>query len=125
MQPLKSPESLHPPTTADIGSVSASVIELAVLVDAIPPEYREDVLLAALWRGTNKMFQESYMVTSLRNQLCDCLLEKTSTLHDLGMLRQLKHSIVEHKVRPFTTANDMEQIVIAIEGLLNCLAEAL
>ena len=125
MQSPHAKKTFRTRTTADLTNVSAPVAELSVLIDTIPPEYREDVLQAALRIGTNKTFQESYMVTSLRSQLCDCLLEKTGTLHDLKMLYQLDRSILERALSRLTTADDIEQIMIAIESLLNYLANEL
>ena len=125
MQPQKIQEPFQNPTIADWSGVTAPVAELAVLIDAIPSEYRDDVLLAALWLGTNKTFQESYMVGSLRSQLCECLMEKTGTLHDFRTIRQFDRSVVERQLRPLRAAGNMDQIAIAIEALLAFLADAL
>ena len=78
---------------------SAQVADLAVLIDAIPPEYREDVLLSVLWLGTSNVFQESYLVSSIRNQLCDCLMDRTGTLHDLTNVRQLARCLYSSSSR--------------------------
>ena len=123
------PPNNHKPldaTSATVGATdSAQVAELALLLDAIPPEYREDVLLSVLWLGTSNVFQESYLVSSVRNQLCDCLMEKTGTLHDLKDVRQLAHAAIHRRLDAFTTATDLEQITLAIHSLLKFLADAL
>lgn len=113
------------PTIPDFGGVTAPVAELALLVDAIPPEYREDILLAALWLGTNKIFQESYMVGSLRSQLSECLLEETGTLHDFAAIQQFDPSVIERQLRPFAEAENPAQIMLAIHGLLSFLVNVL
>lgn len=113
------------PATDSQASVSAPVAELAILIDAIPAEYRDDVLRAALWLGTNRAFQESYMVASLRSQLCDCLLEKTGTLHDLRTLRQCNLPNLERRLNQFTEGDGIEQIAVAIERLLSHLVDVL
>ena len=122
MQPPNNHETLHNTAAAVDATDSIQVTELAVLLDAIPPEYREDVLLAALWLGTNQTFQESYMVTSLRNQLCDCLMEWTSTLQNLKILRHPDRATLQRRLNQFTKARDMGQITFAIENLLEYLA---
>lgn len=104
---------------------SAQVADLAVLIDAIPPEYREDVLLSVLWLGTSNVFQESYLVSSIRNQLCDCLMDRTGTLHDLTNVRQLARASIHRQVDSFTAATDLEQIALATHNLLDFLADAL
>lgn len=125
MHPEKDKEPLHTATANAATTDSIQVAELALLIDAMPPEYREDVLLSVLWLGTSNVFQESYLVSSIRNQLCDCLMEKTGTLHDLKDVRQLAHAAIHRRLDAFTTATDLEQITLAIHSLLKFLADAL
>lgn len=118
-------EPLDATTLTVVATDSAQVVELTVLVDAIPPEYREDVLLAALWLGANTAFQESYIVASLRAQLSDCLMEHTGTVHDFRTMPQLDYSMIERQLSPFARAECLEEISLAICRLLRFLVDVL
>jgi hypothetical protein len=114
-------------TTASATSTAGSVqvAELAFLIDAMPPEFREEVLLSVLWLGTSNVFQESYLVSSIRNQLADCLIERTGTLHDLRAIDQLALVSIRRQLTAFTAASEITQIIVAIHTLLDLLVDAL
>jgi hypothetical protein len=106
-------------------AASPQVAELATLIDAMPSEYREDVLLAALRLGASTGFKESYLVSSTRDQLSDCLFEKTGTIHAFTALRAHDPSVIHRRLNIFTAAQDLTQVTHALCDLLAFLIDVL
>ena len=123
------PSGIHKPLSniCSMPSPAASpqVAELAAMIDAMPSEYREDVLLAALRLAAIAVFQESYLVNSIRDQLSDCLFEKTGTIHDFTALRSHDPSVIHCRLNIFATAEGVTQVTHALCGLLEFLADVL
>lgn len=111
------------PDSCMSGSVELS--ELALLIDAIPREYREDVLLAVLYLAESDILAQSHFVGLYRERLQDCLVEKTGTIHDLSALRQLGRIAIQRRLSLFKSAEDPAQVTVALCGLLDFLINAL
>lgn len=104
---------------------SQQVAELALLIDALPTEYREDVLLAALQAGTDEFLQKSHFVGLYREGLRDCLAAMTGTICDFKRLRQFDLAAIRRRISPFETAADPAKVTIALTELLGFLIESL
>jgi hypothetical protein len=99
--------------------------EFALLLDAIPTEFREEIILAVLHLQSDQTFQESYLVNLSRQQLSDCLLEKTGSLPDLASLKSLDPLSVKRQLHPLIEAKDPAQVAIALSRFLDFLANVL
>lgn len=98
--------------------------ELALLIDAIPAEYRVDVLRAALRLDPNDSLEASYLVGTYRTRLCDCLTLRTATVVDPRRFRRLDQRAVENRLVPFAMAEDPAEVALALDKLMNLLATA-
>jgi len=125
MQPPRIQKPCHSPELMVAAAGSSQLTDLALYIDAIPSEHREDVLLAVLRLATNKPLEQSYFVGSLRELLSDCFFQRTGTIHDLSMLRRLDRVGTERRLNLFTTAADPAQVTLALCGLLDFLIDAL
>ena len=104
---------------------SQQVSELALLIDAIPVEYREDVLLAVLQVGTDDVLQKSHFVSLCRERLRECLAARTGTICNFKKLRQFDLTAVRQRIGALATAADPAEAMIALSELLRFLIEAL
>jgi hypothetical protein len=125
MQPREIPSSCPSRKPLPEASTSSQVSELAQLIDAIPSEYREDLLLAALRLSKSGVLTESYLVGVCREQLFDCLMQRTATMYDFAGLRQLDRNTIERQLHPFAVASDPAQVTIALCALLDFLIDVL
>ena len=105
-----SSKSFLPREYANETDIPSQIAELAMLIDAMPSEYRGDVLLAALRLSTSEVLIQSYLVSLCREQLSDCLMQETATVCDFSSLRQLDHNSIERatatvcgRLRPSTS----------------------
>jgi len=102
----------------------SGLAELALLVDAIPAEYRVDVLRAALRLDPTGSFETSYLVGTYRARLCDCLMLRTATVIDPRRFRRLDPRRIEARLATFAVAEDPAEVALALDRLMDLLATA-
>ena len=115
----------NPPNSDSLTSGALEVSELALLIDAIPLEYREDVLLAVLYLAENDSLEQSHFVSLYRERLQDCLLGMTGTSPNLQALRQSDRAAIRRRLTPLATAEDPAQVTVALCRLLDFLNDTI
>jgi len=115
----------HPSFTIDTANQKAVLAGLALLIDAIPAQFREDILRAALRVEPSNGFDESYLVGMVRTQLYDCLVEQTGELVSLAVFQSLNAAMLSRWLTPFSTAADPAEMTLALLDLLAFLVNTL
>ena len=103
---------------------SSPLAELALLIDAIPAEFRSEVLRAALRLEPSSDIETSSFVGLYRTILYDILTRRTETVIDLRRFRRLDSRSVERRLALFACAEDPAQVTLALCELIGFLARS-
>lgn len=95
--------------------------ELAMFIDAIPAEFREEILLAVFHLHSDRGFSESYFVDFVRTLFRACIAERISDTESHVSLQGVDYSTVRRGLSPFATAEDPVQVASALNALMNLL----
>jgi len=94
------------------------------LIDAIPAEFRSEVLRAALRLEPSSDIETSSFVGLYRTILYDILTRRTETVIDLRRFRRLDSRSVERRLALFACAEDPAQVTLALCELIGFLARS-
>ena len=96
--------------------------ELAIFIDAIPAEFREEILLAAFHLHPNAQFSSGYLVDYVRLLLQSCFVERTGNKKSRVSLQGIDLPSVLQALSPIATAEDPAHVALALNGLMNLMA---
>lgn len=106
-------------------SDSATLAELACLVDALPKEHRLAILRATLYCTADSRFDVAYIVGTYRTRLYDCLQERLGTFPSIGAIRTIDSESLDTRLQSVVDANDPAQTALALCDLVVFVTDAL
>jgi hypothetical protein len=98
--------------------------ELAIFIDAIPAEFREEILLAVFHLHPDGKFSATYFVNFVRTLFHSCLAERTGNKEGHISLQGVDCPTVQQGLSPFAAAEDPVQVASALNDLMNLLSFA-
>lgn len=93
--------------------------ELANFIDAIPAEFREEILLAVFHLHRSAEFSTGYTVTYVRLLFQCCLAARTGHKCSRVSLQGVDLPTVLEGVTPIVMAKDPAQVALALNGVMN------
>lgn len=98
--------------------------ELAIFIDAIPAEFREEILLAVFHLHPDGHFSAGYFVDFVRMLFHACIVERTGDKERQVSLHGVDYPTIRQGLSPFAAAEDPVQVASALNGLMNLLSFA-
>lgn len=93
--------------------------ELANFIDAIPTEFREEILLAVFHLHRSNEFSTGYTVTYVRSLFRCCLAARPGNRNSRVSLQGVDLPTVLEGLTPIVVAKDPAQTAIALNGLMD------
>jgi hypothetical protein len=106
-------------------SDSRSLPELALLIDAVPPEHRSPILQAALVGSSCGVSATSSLIRMYRSLFLDCLAERLDRTIETRELQEIDFSVPEEHLPTIVSAQDPAQTTLALCDLIQALADSL